>query len=893
MKFSFLPRLQLAVVALVLFLIGIAMPAQVSGGVIPVMAIKKETDGVTLAMEQGLLKIQVCTDRIVRVIYDPTDFLHARESFVVTRRWTPVPFKVDETKDAVTVSTGKLQVRVDKPTGAVAFLDVDGKVLLTEPSAGGRKMTPVEVNKEKTYQVEQTFECPPDEKLYGMGQFQDGLWNWRGIPIELRQHNTHAAVPVLISSKGYGLLWDNASLTDFNPVDVPISLVGRDVPANDESGAPKATEDLQNATKLKAAALQSYRTGIFTAEAAGEYVFTARDGDRKDELTLLVNDQEVAGIKNMWVPYTVTGKVTLATKQKCEVAVRGGGANVKAYARPLGHTTTFRSQVGDTIDYVFFYGPQLDDVIANYRLATGVAPLWPKWAYGFWQCRERYSSQQQMVDAAAEFRRRQIPIDLIVQDWQYWGRHGWGAYDWNATCYPDPAAMIKQLHDLNIKYMISVWSNPSGGEIKEALGKINGYIPTKESYIDVFNPEARAVRWDYMNKAFFSIGTDAWWQDATEPSDAGNVLDNVQVSLGSGNRYRNAYPLFASRGTYEGQRQQNPDKRVVNLTRSSYPGMQRYGAAAWSGDVNGDWKTFARQIPAGLNYCLTGQPYWTTDVGGFFHPSDQYTSEEYNELLTRWFQWSTFGPILRIHGYKTETEMWKWLPETQKNLLAYDTLRYRMLPYIYSVAWKVTNEGYTTMRALPMDFAADPKVWDISDQYMFGPAFLVTPVTEYHATTRKVYLPAGTNWTNFWTGEVTPGGREVTAPAARDTIPIFVRAGSIVPFGPTVQYAMEKPADPIELRIYRGADGAFTLYEDEGDSYNYEKGIFATIPMQWNEQTATLTIGKREGDFPGMLYKRTFRIIWVTPGHGVGAEPTEQADREVIYSGESLSVHAP
>ena len=411
-------------------------------------------------------------------------------------------------------------------------------------------------------------------------------------------------------------------------------------------------------------------------------------------------------------------------------------------------------------------------------------------------------------------------------------------------------------------------------------------------WIDVFDPKGREIRWKHINDAFFSIGMDGWWGDATEPGDPGTDLLGKKLSTGPGDRFTSAYPLFASQSLYEGQRAADPDKRVCILTRSAFPGQQRYAAAAWSGDIHGNWETFRRQIPAGLNFSLTGQPYWTTDCGGFFRPRDQYTSADYNELLTRWFQWSTFCPILRIHGYQTETEMWKWLPDTQKHLLDYDRLRHRMLPYNYSVAWKVTSEASTIMRALGMDFPDDAKAWNVADEYLFGPAFLVAPVTEAKAVSRHVYLPAGTGWVNFWSGEKQAGGQRIIAAAPIETMPLFVRAGSIVPLGPDLQYALEKPADPIELRVYPGADGEFTLYEDEGDSYRYEQGVRAAIPISWNDRTRTLTIGARQGEFPGMLKERTFRVVVVTPGKGTGMEPASKAS-EIRYRGTSSTTTIP
>jgi alpha-D-xyloside xylohydrolase len=833
----------------------------VTAAFVPVQSFQKNADGVTLAMSPGKMKLTVCSDSIVRVMYSPTATLPAGQDFVVTNHsWPRTSFKVADANGKLTLITRKLKVAVDKATGAVAFYDTSGKLLLSEPADGGKKMTPATVNGETSFRPEQSFVSPPDEFLYGLGQFQEGIWNWRGMPEQLRQLNTEISLPMIVSSYGYGLLWNNASLTDFNPVDTQVALTNR--------------------------------SGTYTTGAAGEYVFMVADGDRRGEIGVQVNGQTLVAITNMWVTYNLSAKTTLPANTTCSVTLLGGGRDAKIFARPLGNTTTFRSEVGDAIDYYFFYGPTADEIIAGYRQATGDAPLFPEAAYGFWQCRERYSSQEQMLSAASEFRARQIPVDFIVQDWQYWGNHGWGAYEWDLSHYPNPSNMIAQLHDEHFKYMISVWSNPSGIVGRALAAMPHGLIPGSQ-WMDVFNPAVRSLRWKYMDQAFFSIGADAWWQDATEPGDDGNSVSGVQCFLGSANRVRNSYPLFASEATYEGQRGTDSSKRVVILSRSAYLGQQRYAAAAWSGDVSGDWLTFARQIRGGLNYSITGLPYWTTDTGGFFHPRDQYTSPDYNELLTRWFQWSTFCPILRIHGYTTTTEIWKWLPATQTNLIAFDDLRYRMLPYNYSVAWKITSEGYTLMRALVMDFPHDPNALAISDEYMFGPAFLACPVTTAQATSRAVYLPSGTSWVDFWTGETLAGGKTVTANAPISIMPLFVRAGSIVPLGPVMQYATEKPEDPIELRVYRGADGKFTLYEDEGDNYNYEKGKYATIPISWNEARHTLEIGKRTGSFPGMLKERAFNIVWVSGNHGIGIATEEQPDAVVNYTGKAVKLFGP
>ena len=462
------------------------------------------------------MKLTVCSDGIsCASMYSPTATLPAGQDFVVTNHaWKSVSFKAAEATGAVTLTTSKLKVAVDKTTGAITFSDASGKLLLAEPADGGKTMTPATVNGESSFQPEQTFTSPADEFIYGLGQFQEGIWNWRGMPQQLRQLNTEISLPMIVSSYGYGLLWNNASLTDFNPADTEVTLANK--------------------------------SGTFTTTDAGDYVFFVKDGDRRNLIGVQVNGQTVVAITNMWVTYNLSGKINLPANTACSVTLLGGGNRAKVFARPLGNTTTFRSEVGDAIDYYFFYGPTADEIIAGYRQATGDAPLFPKAAYGFWQCRERYSSQQQIVAAASEFRSRQIPVDYIVQDWQYWGNHGWGAYEWDLKNYPDPTNMIAELHTNHFKYMISVWSNPSGIVGKALQATPHGLIP-RSQWMDVYNPAVRSLRWKYMDSAFFGIGVDAWWQDATEPGDDGNSLNNVQMFTGSANRVRNSYPAFCQR----------------------------------------------------------------------------------------------------------------------------------------------------------------------------------------------------------------------------------------------------------------------------------------------------------------------------------------------------------
>lgn len=825
---------------------------------------QKSKEGITIRQDGSFLHLQVCADNIVRINCSPSNAPIPNLDFVVRNDWPKVKYSVDDQPEAVWLRTKSLAVRTDKKTGAVTFFDNHGNLVLSE-RPGARQLSP----NGALFTAEDSFNASPDEFQYGLGQYQEGLWNWRGLPREFRQHNMTTTVPMLVSSRGYGLLWNNASLTEFNPFTNEVALT--------------RAQDATQTNNVKAPKIFTWR-GTFTSSEAGEYVFFAQADNNRQEFSITVDGKAIAGVSNYWTPFTLCGLAELPANQSCDIVVRGG-ANVKLFASRRGSATTFHSQLARSIDYVFFYGPELDDVVRGYREATGQAPMWPKWAFGFWQCRERYSSQQQLLDAAAEFRKRGIPLDLIVQDWKYWGPHGWGSYEWDLKNYPEPAKMIDQLHQENVKFMISVWCNPHG----QTLADLTNHHATVGEWIDVFKPQGRAIRWQHLNDAFFKIGTDAWWGDATEPGDTGKTFAGRETFLGPSDLYLNSYPLLASQSIYDNERKASSQKRVCILTRSAFPGLQRYASAIWSGDISGNWETLRRQVPAGLNFCIAGIPYWTTDCGGFWHPADQYTSPDYNELLGRWFEWSTFCPILRIHGGGTETEMWKWLPETQKILLAYDQLRYRLLPYNYSVAWQVTHDGDTMMRALAMDFRHDTNALAVSDEYMFGPAFLVAPVTEPGATSKNVYLPAGADWFDFWTGEKSTGGQTVNAAAPADRIPLFIRAGSIVPLGPVVQYAGEKPAGPIELRVYPGADGSFSLYEDEGDNYNYEHGAYATIPISWNEKSQTFTVGKRTGKFHGMLKDRTFRIVYVGAHYGTGLPPEESAI-EIHYQGKPITV---
>src|SRR5437667_368902 len=553
------------------------------------------------------------------------------------------------------------------------------------------------------------------------------------------------------------------------------------------------------------------------------------------------------------------------------------------------------SEVADVLDYYFLYGPEFDKIIGGYRELTGAPPMFGKWAYGFWQCKNKYNTQEELLGVAHKYRQLHIPADNIVQDWFWWYTMGEPVFD--KSRYPDPPGMLEDLHKNNFHLMISFWPYfRPGTKTYEEMDKRGFFIdktkvvsfhPAQMGVYDAFNPEARKYYWNLMDQALFKIGVDAWWLDTTEPETEDretNILVTNKTFLGNGARYANMFPLMTTSAVYQGQRSASEKKRVFILSRSAFAGAQRNAAAVWSGDVNSDWVFFKKQIPAGLNYSISGLPYWTTDIGGFVsgNPDDP----QYRELFIRWFQFGVFNPLLRVHGTRStnQNELWSYGADAQKILVSYDSLRYRLLPYIYSLAWMTTSQGYTPMRGLVMDFRSDARTATINDQFMFGPAFLVNPVTEPGANSRRVYLPKA-KWFDFWTGTSADGPRTVDAAAPIEKLPLFVRAGSILLMGPEKEWSTEKAEDPMELRIYRGADGDFTLYEDENDGYNYEKGVHATIPFHWDETKQALTIGERKGDFPGMLAVRSFQIVFVGQNHGVGILSENNPDHMAQYGG--------
>jgi alpha-D-xyloside xylohydrolase len=628
-----------------------------------------------------------------------------------------------------------------------------------------------------------------------------------------------------------------------------------------------------------------------------------------------------------WLPWTHIIKLDLKKGERKKIKIEwihsGGYIGLKALP-PSGENfegiISLQSEVADQIDYYFVYGKNLDDVIKGYRYLTGKAPVMPKWAMGFWQCRERYKTQDELLDVVREYRKRKIPIDNIVQDWFYWKEDDWGSHDFDPLRFPDPEGMIKELHDsLNAHIMISVWPKFYVGTAHFEEFRKNGWLYMRNvevgekdwvgpgyvsTFYDPYSEGARKLYWKQIENKLYSKGIDAWWLDATEPDIHSNLSPEETLrrmgptELGTSARYRNTYSLMNSKAVYEGQRLSNPDKRVFILTRSAFAGQQKYSAATWSGDVAARWYDLKVQIPAGLNFSLSGIPYWTTDIGGFaVEPRYENPSEkdldEWRELNTRWFQFGAFCPLFRSHGQFPYREIFNISPEghpAYESMVYYDKLRYRLMPYIYSLAGMVTFEDYTIMRALILDFPDDKNVFNISDQFMFGPAFLVNPVTDYKARSRKVYLPGGTQWYDFYTGKKYPGGKTISADAPYERIPLFVKAGSIIPLGPEIQYTGQKQADTLTLFVYSGKNGSFVLYEDEGTNYNYEKGLYSTIEFKYNDSDRELVIGERKGEFPGMLSERIINVVFISPDSPRPFEFNIKPDRAVNYNGKEVKI---
>ncbi|MGV9171169.1 MAG: TIM-barrel domain-containing protein [Promethearchaeia archaeon] len=784
-----------------------------------------KNDGISLEINDSFLRVRMINEKIIQIQYNiekNSEFIdQQRESLsVLDKKREDVDFGIIEREEKCNLKTNQLIVKVDKENGIIEFLKPSGSSILKE---GTRKIERAVVMDEKTHHIQQNFKWEEEEALYGLGQHQDvnNKLNYRNLDLDLYQGNIKVSVPILISSKGYGILWDNYSYTKFR-------------------------DSVDNS--------------------------------------------------HIW------------------------------------------SEVGDQINYYFIFGPEIDDIIKHIRYLTGKSPMFPKWVFGDVQSKERYKTAEELVGIVEEYRRRKIPLDIIVQDWKYWGSAlKWGYKSFSNYRYPNPTQIIEKIHQLNAKVMISIWPIMSIITSDYWEMRRNGFLYKSGlkplGIYDAFNPEARDLYWKQAEEGLFKHGIDAWWCDSTEPMfvetkkarpkeksyDKNSVKTLKKVmrtpAVGTAARYLNAYSLMHSKGIYKNQRASTSKKRVVNLTRSGFIGQQRFATITWSGDVPATWNFLAAQIPAGLNFCMTGLPYWTSDIGAFDVTSMHFVHLEgeifpggnknlgYREFYTRWFQFGAFLPMFRSHGTDTDREVWRFGEPGTKfydTIVKFINLRYRLLSYNYSVAWMITSQDYTMMRSLIFDFRRDPKVLDINDEYMFGPSFLVCPVLKpmyYNKHSepifdverkRSVYLPEGNKWYDFWTGKQYEGGKVIETEAPIEIIPLFIRAGSIIPLNSEMQYSTEKPADPLEIRIYRGKNCSFLLYEDEYDNYNYEQGLFSTIKFSWNDDENRLKIEARKGEFPGMLKNRVFRILFVAEGKGVSLEKSIKFDDIIKYEGKAI-----
>jgi alpha-D-xyloside xylohydrolase len=804
-----------------------------------------ERGALVIRTSHGRLKLQALAPEIIRVVYTAREDFGTADSLMVLRQSPASPLVVSETDDALWASTSAIRLRIDAGSGAFTWTDAQGRLLVREPHDGAdtrildeiavhRPLPPAgapvatvigadgpkavtdaapRVVDRVAYSTTLRLEFSDGEAIYGLGQHEEGILNYRRHQQYLYQHNLKAPAPIIVSTRGYAMLWDSYSLAFFG-------------------------EDEQRGAR-------------------------------------------------------------------------------------------FRTDVDDELDYYFILGPEFDQIIGHVRELTGRVPMLPRWALGYFQSKERYRTQQELIDIVEEHRRRDIPLDCVVQDWMTWPDGLWGQKSFDPERYPDPGQLCTDLHDLHARLMVSIWPNMHGDSPNQREMRGQGFLLGDGSTYDAFSAPARELYWKQIDDGYARFGVDAWWADCSEPFEADWKLDadwkgaakpdpHTRALLNTDEakkyldaEYVNAYSLLHVRGLYEGQRASAPDRRPVVLTRSSYPGQQRYGAVTWSGDVSATWATLRRQIADGLNFCLTGNPRWSCDIGAFFVGRDEYWFWDgdfpqgcadlgYRELYVRWLQFGTFLPMFRAHGTETPREPWRFGDvgdPSYDTIVSFINLRYRLLPYLYSLQGWETHRHYTTMRALAFDFRHDPAVYDIDDQLMIGPALMVCPVTEplFHGPgstplpartpTRSVYLPAGCGWYDFWTGERHDGGQTIDAAAPLERMPIFVRAGSILPLGPVAQYAEQSAGAALELRIYPGADGQFDLYGDAGDGYGYEEGQFSWTRLRWSDAERTLTVETGTGAAAPVVTHRRLSPVLVRPGAGVGVREQAAGDTVTLDAG--------
>ena len=828
----------------------------------------------------GALQILALGDRAFRVRFQPQSTAEVPASPILAS--SPAPSATERTE-----AGGKVRLRLPgiicevAADGRLQFFDRDGGLLLSE-AADGRRLTETRLGDDVVHIAEQAFESPADEHLYGTGCFQDGALNLRARPRRLTQVNSQISLPFILSSRGYGLLWHNRGMAELNPPGSFVPLVQQ---STGDAQVENVTTTSGNAEVVRRMARF---TGRITVDASGRHAFLLDIGRKMgSRYRVDIDGQTYLDLTNLWLPPTMSFLADLeAGDHLVEVEANDTDAPGLYYG-PARDTTVWRSPVADAIDYVVMAGPEAASIMATYRELLGTTPLLPLWAYGYVHCRERFHSSDEIIETLDEFRRRRLPVDVMVQDWQYWGKHGWNAMRFDEDYYPDPAALVAELHRRDARLMLSVWSRIGREtELGQEVARRNFYIPGTE-WIDFFNPDAVRFYCDMQNERLGTYGIDAWWQDATEPEN--DDLAGRVTAAGPGDALRLAYPLQVSRAVYESRRAVEPDLRPAILTRCAFLGQHRYSAVTWSGDIGHDWETLRRQIPAGLNMAAAGYPYWTVDAGGFFRPGPgQYDDPAYRERFLRWFQYATFLPMQRVHGYQTDTEFWRYGEQVETISRQYLELRYRLLPYIYSMASETSRTGIPLMRPFVFDFAGDARALEEAHSYMFGRALHVAPVTKPGVDGWPVYLPQSPGgWFDFWTGDHRQGGQVHTVAAPLHQLPLHARAGSILPLGPVLQSTAEATNDRLDLFVFPGRDAHFELYEDQGLDNAYERGAFAITPIRWNNVQGRLEFGERQGWFEGMQERRQFVVRKAGPG--VGPMLTSKG-LEVEYLGSARDV---
>ena len=935
------------------------------------------------------IRLQVVSDRIIRVQATAEQSFRSKQSLIIVPQEGKANYKVEEQGDDLIITTAAMRAVLNEATGQITFYDLKDQVLLKEVAQGGKTFKPftvpdreIGVDIAKVPEAQKhgwswraLFDSPDNEAFYGLGQHQSEELNMKGKNEDLFQYNTKVSVPFVISNKNYGILWDSYSYSRWgNPDDYlqlnrafklydkdgkEGQLTGTYVDKNGqkivrgedsiyfEYAMPEASEICNKTDKggiqnlPKGFALNGSKVvyeGYVEAPTNSFYQFILYYAGY---MKIYIDGKLVVPERwrTAWNPNSYKFETAIQKGKKTPIRIEWQPDGDVSYcglrvAAPRSEAEknqlSIWSEMSPDMDYYFIAGKNMDEVISGYRTLTGKAPVYPKWVLGFWQSRERYQSSKDIEENMKKFRDLKIPVDNIVQDWNYWKLDSWGSHEFEAARYPNPQAMLDSVHALHGRFMISVWPkfydtvknykelDAKGWMYHQAIkDDIHDWLGFRGSFYDAYDAGARKMFWRQMDENLYTkykFGIDAWWMDASEP----NVRDCTPMwyrkalsgptALGTATEYFNAYSIVNADAIYNGQRSVNPNQRVFLLTRSGFAGEQRYSTATWSGDIATRWEDMRAQMTAGLNYSMAGLPFWGMDQGGFcvenryvaaqqeFDKTGKENADlkEWRELQARWNQFGCFVPLYRAHGQWPLREVWNIAPADHpayKTIVAYDKLRYRLMPYLYSMAGMVHLKDYTMMRGLVMDFNGDDKVLDIKDQWMFGSALMACPVGEYQKYSREVYLPKQKGWYDFYTGAYHAGGQTIVADAPYDKIPVFIPEGAILPIGPEMQWSDEKKPELIDLYVYAGKDGSYTLYEDEGTNYNYEKGKYAVIDFKYDDARKQVTIGARKGSFDGMLQKRRFNIILVDQKKQQGVNLAKSPKGKVVkYAGQAMTV---